>query len=400
MSNITGPRYKNVVSESERCPGRSGEPETRPIPGIGWSTGVAKVLDRRCIDMADYEWPLDRLLSEVIGSGPKSAADMDSQQAREAACQVLSETPDPTTLGAFLLANRWKGNTPEELACFVDVMRAESVRTAEPSIDPVDCGANYDGKQRTALLGVAAGLVAATADTPVVVHSGDRVPTKEGTTYKHVLDALGVRTDRSPDESAAMVDEIGFGFYYQPRFNPLIDAVLDRRRSMGVRTFINTIETLANPANATVHLGSFYHLPFARKLVDTVELAESLPFERVLLFQGLEGYDDVRPEHTTVAEWTDGTFSDGTVESAEYGLSVVEEDLRMDDVAADSARITREVLAGDRTGPFAEAVYLNAAMRLRAGGTVDTIGEGVERAQHVIDAGEAAETLAVLSDHG
>jgi len=44
-----------------------------------------------------------------------------------------------------------------------------------------------------------------------------------------------------------MVDETGFGFYYQPAFNPAIDDLFDRRDQMGVRTFVNTIETLANP---------------------------------------------------------------------------------------------------------------------------------------------------------
>ncbi len=357
------------------------------------------MLGRRAVGMADSKWPLHRLLSEVIGSGPKSAADMDPQQARAAAVQLLTGSPDPTTLGAFLLANRWKGNTPEELAAYVDVMRSESVHTAEPTVDPVDCGANYDGKQRTALLGVAAGIVAAAADTPIVVHSGDRIPTKAATTYTQVLDALGVRTDRSPAESAAMVDEVGFGFYYQPRFNPLVHDLLDRRRAMGVRTFFNTVETLANPANATVHLGSFYHLAFARKLVETIQQAETLPFERVVLFQGLEGYDDVRPELTTVAEWHDGEFVDETLESANYGLQIVEEDLQVECVATSSATITHEVLKGKRTGPFADAVALNAALRLRAGGTVETIREGIELAEHTIDAGDAAETLAALTDH-
>ena len=147
------------------------------------------------------EWPLKRLMTKVVGSGPKSAEDMTAEQAREALRRILAGEPDETTLGAFWLANRWKRNTPEELAAYADVMREESVVTAEPDADPVDCGANYDGKHTTALLGVGAGLVAAAAGTPVVVHSGDRVPTQKATAYKHVLDELGVRTELEPGES-------------------------------------------------------------------------------------------------------------------------------------------------------------------------------------------------------
>jgi len=160
------------------------------------------------------EWPVRRLVSDVVGSGPKSAEDMTRGQAREALERILAGEPAHTTLGAFWLANRWKRNTPVELAAFTDVMRERSVATAEPDCDPVDCGANYDGKHTSALLGVAAGLVSAAAGVPVVAHSGDRVPSQEDVAYKHVLDELGVRT------------------------------------------FLNTVETLANPANADAFTGA------------------------------------------------------------------------------------------------------------------------------------------------
>jgi anthranilate phosphoribosyltransferase len=343
------------------------------------------------------EWPLKRLMTEVVGSGHKSADDMDRGQAREAFQRILADEPDHTTLGAFLLANRWKRNTPEELAAFVDVMREESVETAEPDADPVDCGANYDGKHSTAILGVAAGVVAAAAGTPVVVHSGDRVPTQKLDAYKHVLEALGVETDLTPAESADMVDEVGFGYYYQPNFNPGVDDLWERRDNMGVRTFVNTVETLANPANADVHLGSFYHLPFAVRMIETLQTAETQSVDRVLMFQGLEGYDDIRPGSTVVAEWTEGDdeVSDFEIETPNYGMDFESEDIEVDPVAGESATITEEVLAGERDDQFADAVALNAALRLYAREDADSLDEGLETARDTIESGDAA---AVLED--
>ncbi|QSG04030.1 anthranilate phosphoribosyltransferase [Natranaeroarchaeum sulfidigenes] len=346
------------------------------------------------------EWPLKRLMTAVVGSGPKSADDMSRAQAREAFQRILGDEPDQTTLGAFWLANRWKRNTPEELAAYVDVMAEESTVVAEPEADPVDCGANYDGKHSSALLGVAAGVVAAGAGTPIVTHSGDRVPTQKETAYKHVLDELGVRTELDVEESAEMVDETGFGFYYQPAFNPGIDDLFERRDMMGVRTFVNTIETLANPANADVHLGSFYHLAFAKKVVDTFRESEQVSPGKVIMFQGMEGYDDIRPGYTKVAEWEadgteDGTFEDYEIETPEYGMDFEEEDLQVDDVQADSATITEDVVTGEREDHFADAVALNAAFRIYAGGDADTLDDGLEAARTAIDDGSAA---AVLED--
>lgn len=342
------------------------------------------------------EWSLKRLLSEVVGSGPNSADDMTREQARDAFARILAGEPAPATLGAFLLANRWKRNRPEELASFVDVMRERSVTRAIPDADPVDCGANYDGKRETALLGVGAGVVAAAAGTPVVVHSSDRVPATRGDVYKHVLDELGVETDLEPEESAAMVDETGFGFYYQPRFNPRIHALLERREDVSVRTAINTIETLANPADADVHIGSFFHLTFAKKVVNTLVESETQDLDRVIMFQGLEGYDDVRPGRAKVAEWNDGTLDDYEIETGALGVGVESGDLGVENVAVDSARITREVLDGDRYDRFTDTIALNAAVRLYAGDQVADVEEGYELAHKTITDGDAATVLCEL----
>ncbi|AWB27173.1 anthranilate phosphoribosyltransferase [Halococcoides cellulosivorans] len=338
---------------------------------------------------------LRELMTNVVGSGPKTADDMTADQARTAMDRILDREPDPTTLGAFLLANRWKTNTPTELAATLDVTRERGVETATPSVDPVDCGANYDGKAETAIFGVAAGLTAAAAGQPVVVHSGSGIPTQEAPAYYDVLDELGVATDLEPPESAAMTDDVGFGFYFQPNFAPEIDALYDRRAAMGVRTFINTIETLVNPANADVHLGSFYHLAFAKRMIETLR-ASAQSFDRIVFVQGLEGYDDVRPGSTAMAEWAGDAIADREIQTADFGLDTDEDALAVDDVAADSAAITEAVLAGEREGPVRDAVVLNAAVRLYAGGTVDSLDTGVERADAAIADGSAAERLAAL----
>lgn len=342
------------------------------------------------------EWPLRRLLTEVMGSGPNSADDMTRAQATEAMNRLLTGDPAPTTLGAFLLGNRWKRNTPEELAAFVDAMRERSVRGAEPAVSPVDCGANYDGKTETALLGVAAGIVAGAAGTPVVAHSADRLPATSGVVYRHVLDELGVETDLDPTASAAMVDETGFGFYYQPRFNPGVHALLERREALGVRTLLNTVETLANPANASTHLGSFFHRSFPEKIIDTVRESRTLEVDRVVMVRGLEGYDDARPERTTLVEWRGGSVEETDLDAASLGLSVSTDDLGVSDVAGDSASITEGVIGGDRSGRLAEAVLLNAGLRIYAGGDVDSVAAGVERARQAVDDGRAATVLSRL----
>jgi anthranilate phosphoribosyltransferase len=114
------------------------------------------------------------------------------------------------------------------------------------------------------------------------------------------------------------------------------------------------------------------------------------------MFQGLEGYDDIRPGYTKVADWSaDGDFADYEIETATYGMDFEEADLQVDDVAADSARLTREVVAGDRTDHWHDAVALNAAVRIYAGGDADSLDSGLDAARAAISDGSAA---AVLDD--
>ena len=332
----------------------------------------------------------------VVGSGPKTAEDMTYDQARASMELILDGEPDPTTLGAFWLANRWKHNEPEELAGFLDAVREHSLDTVEPDADPVDCGANYDGKHDTALLGVASGLVAAAAGTPVVAHSADRMPASFGVTYCDVLAELGVATDLEPVDSAAMVDEVGFGFYYQPRFAPDVHALLNRREATVVRTFVNTVETLVNPANADAHLGSFFHASFGRKLVDTLRESQTQDVGRVVTVQGLEGYDDVRPGYAKALAWDGDDYDEFEIRAEELGLDLESKDLEIEDVRVDSARLTKEILSGDRDDHWADAVALNAAIRVFARGDADSIPEGLDVARDVLADRSAAERLDAL----
>jgi anthranilate phosphoribosyltransferase len=144
------------------------------------------------------------------------------------------------------------------------------------------------------------------------------------------------------------------------------------------------------------------------------------------MFQGMEGYDDIRPGYTKVADWraagasdeadgaedadvsgdADGaedaaggdgpTFTDYEIETAEYGMDFETDDLAVDDVAADSAAITEAVLAGDRTDRFADAIALNAAFRIYARDDVETLADGLTAAREAIDDGSAAAVLEEL----
>jgi len=127
---------------------------------------------------------------QKVGDGPRGARHLSREEAREAARAILEGEWDPVTLGGFLLAMRWKGETEEELAGLLEGIRGFLVNrddldgeTTPSSRDPqapglggsgrrswLDVSGAYDGREETVPVGVTASILAAAAGQPVVLH--------------------------------------------------------------------------------------------------------------------------------------------------------------------------------------------------------------------------------------
>jgi len=79
--------------------------------------------------------PFERMRAylRAIGQGPKHCRDLSREEARDAMALVLSGEATPAQAGAFLLLERFKGESPEELAGFADAVRA-SARLIRPDV--------------------------------------------------------------------------------------------------------------------------------------------------------------------------------------------------------------------------------------------------------------------------
>jgi anthranilate phosphoribosyltransferase len=116
------------------------------------------------------------------------------------------------------------------------------------------------------------------------------------------------------------------------------------------------------------------------------------------MFQGMEGYDDIRPGDTKVAEWNEGDedVEAFDIRTPEYGMDFESEDLGVEDVAGDSGEITEAVVTRERDDHFADAIALNAAFRIYAREDCADLEEGLETARAAIEDGSAAAVLEEL----
>src|SRR5438093_8198330 len=254
-----------------------------------------------------------------IGQGPRAGRDLTRDEAREAMSLILSRQATPAQAGGFLLVQRYKGESPEELIGFAEAVRS-SARTIAPKVEGLlDIGSPYDGRKKSIVISPASAIVVAAAGVPVVMHGEKRIGPKFGVPIGDVLEALGIDIDAEPDKVERSLEETGLGFMRQSRFVPQVFALRELRTDIALRTCLSTVEKIYNLAGASYSLLGLSHLPYAEKMLSA---ASEMSFRRIMILQGIEGNEDVptsRPCRAFV--WEQGARSNGPGEKSELWIN-------------------------------------------------------------------------------
>jgi len=309
-------------------------------------------------------------------------------ESRDAFDELMDGGVSDAQKGALLLGLASRGETAAELAGAVgavrDRMRRVSVRR-HPLLDT--CGTGGHGAV-TVNISTAAAFVCAGAGVAVAKH-GNRSATRCGSA--DVLESLGVRLEKTPEEAAAEIDSGGFTFLFAPAFHPAMRQIAPVRKDLAVRTIFNLIGPLANPAGATHQLIGVSRFDVARLLAEALAM---LGTERAIVFHSENGLDEltpgipaigfeVRPGRSTPWRFDAGVLAQRTVEVRELTGGTPPE----------NADILRRALDGE-PGSVRETVLLNASAALWVAEAAATLHEAYEMASASIDRGDARRSLA------
>jgi anthranilate phosphoribosyltransferase len=304
---------------------------------------------------------------------------------------VLAGDATPALVGGLLVGLRLKGETPEELAALARVLRRHAVPLPGAPADAVDtCGTGGDGAG-TFNISTAAALVVAACGVPVAKHGNRAVSGTVGSA--DVLERLGVRVELPPAALVACLRETGIAFLFAPAFHPALRQLAQVRRDLGVRTCLNLLGPLVNPAGVRRQVVGVGDGRFVEPLAHVLL---ALGAERAWVVHGAGGLDEIALSGPTeVAEVHAGAVRRFTVHPGDAGLATAAiTDLVVDGPPASAACITA-VLAGT-PGPARDVVCLNAGAVLVVAGVAEDLAAGVRRAQAAIDAGDARALLARL----
>jgi anthranilate phosphoribosyltransferase len=321
-----------------------------------------------------------RATIKTVGTGPRGSRDLSFEEARDAMRAMLAGEVTDAQAGAFLIAMRTKGEEPEELAGLAQALRDAAHSRGPQRPRTVACAGAYDGVADSPQLSLAAAIVAAAAGAPCVVHCGERIGPKYGTSPAHVLAALGGPARPSLDTSRRMLAASGVALVHSGEAIEGWDRLARVRDEIGLRGPIHSAEKLVDHLGAERFVVGYTHQPYGPRIVGALR---RLGAASTLAVRGIEGSDVPRPARPQAS----GLDSLEMPQRLELRLPAGGAD------PAESAAISRAVLNGEEDGATGTAVVLGAMLRLRVGGVSDSVEAGLTAAREAIASGAATATL-------
>ncbi len=299
--------------------------------------------------------------------------------------QVMEGKVPPVQLAAILMGLHVKTESVSEIAAAASVMREFSTKVDAAGVEHLvdTCGTGGD-KAHTFNISTAAAFVAAAGGARVAKHGGRSVSSQSGSA--DVLEGLGVNLALTPQQVAQSIREVGVGFMFAPAHHPAMKHAAPVRKDLGMRTILNILGPLTNPAGAPNQVMGVFHPDLVGIQARVLKMLGS---RHVLTVHGHEGLDEITiTGPTAVAELKHDFITEYSIDPKQFGLDVAPlESIQVKGAAESRARV--EAVLANEPGPSRDVVMLNAAAALYVCGVAPSLWDGVALAREALDSGAA-----------
>lgn len=332
---------------------------------------------------------------------------LDATQIAAAAAQLVDPAVESVQKADFLRALAKKGETPAEIAAFVNEFLKLAVdpgldraKLPGPMLDVVGTGGDQlhlFNVSTTAMFILAAGGVCVTK------HGNRGITSKAG--GADVLEALGIKIDLPKEKVVAGIEKTGLGFFFAPLYHPAFKAVVEARKLLaaeGQRSIFNMLGPLLNPGRPDYQLIGV----FDPKLTHTFgEILVQLGRKGAWVVHGSTGDGRGMDELSSlgvndICEVKAGQLRDTTLDPQQLGFAPAKVEELVGGEAAENATILESVLAGTTQGPKRDIAVLNAAAGFVITGIREDIEAGKAYAEELLDRGAALAKLREMQSLG
>lgn len=211
---------------------------------------------------------------KAVGTGKKHNYDLTKEEMLDLISLVFDGKVLDEQLSAFLLGWRLKPETTDEFIGILEGFDKYIKRVVIPN--SIEFGYPYDGKRNNPFLFSLISKELEKFNLNIVVTGDELQPSKEGVTLKDIYKSLSKKPSN---------------LHYFERsdiLKPLSD-LTKVRINLGLRTGLNSIEKLINPASSDIAFIGVYHKPFMEKYVKIF----APRYKKLVIVKGNEGTTEI-----------------------------------------------------------------------------------------------------------
>ena len=329
--------------------------------------------------------PVQSILNQLC-----SGKDLDQRTAELFMEDLTDGCLDDRQTAAILASLTAKGPSASEIAGCASILCKKKTPLDVGTKELTDIvGTGGDSKGSFNISSMAA-LIAAACGLTVAKHGNRAVSSKSGSA--DFYEALGIKIDNNPEKSAESIRETNFGFLFAPVYHSAMKYAAPVRKALGIKTIMNLIGPLSNPAGAAYQMLGVYD----KSLLEPVARASKiLGSKRVMVVVSEDGFDEISPcVKTYVLEiGEDGEEKSYEINPADFGLPLCKDEDLTGGTAKVNADMALALLTGHGNTTVKHAVCLNAGAALYIGKKATSIKEGYYAALKALENGETAKKL-------
>ena len=309
----------------------------------------------------------------------KNKQNLNFEESKSIFEKMMSGKVNEEQIQDFLIFSSAKGETSDEIAGGVYILRdkATKVNTPDGTIDT--CGTGGDGKN-TLNISTAAALLLSSFGVKVAKHGNKSVSSKCGSA--DVLEKLNISISLGPKEVEASINNNNFGFMFAPSYHSAMKYVGPVRKKIGKRTIFNLIGPLSSPAGVKRQVVGV----FDKKLLKIfAEALKNLNLKKAIIVNSQDGLDEISPyANTSIVELSNKKVKETILNPNDLGIKADKFENIVGKGPDYNSEKMKEIFQG-KDNDFSIAVCLNAAAGLIVADKASSFKEGyIKLRDHIL----------------
>ena len=317
----------------------------------------------------------------------ESKQNLSFEESKSLFLNIMEGKYDENSIIKILIALSNKGETKDELAGGIFVMRSKATPVKAP-IGTVDtCGTGGDGKN-SLNISTAAAIVMASIGIKVAKHGNKAVSSNCGSA--DVLEALKININLKPLAAEQSIEKVNFAFMFAPNYHQAMKHVAGARKKIAKKTIFNLIGPLSSPAQVKKQVVGVFNekwmMPFAEALKEN-------NVENAFIVHSEDGMDEISPfAKTKIVELNNGNIKSFLINPADFNIvNKNKENLKGKNAEYNAQKII-DIFKGE-DNEFSDSVALNTAAGLMLSNKEKDFKKSYELSKQHLSSGKVYEHL-------